>query len=310
MNTTFVKWISGWIVLIVITCQLSTVKASTDGLCVLKFPMSARAIGMGEAVVSTPDGINGIFYNPAGLSLVNRKEFIVSYLKLIAETNYVYIGYLQRMSNFGVLGVGVVTLQSGEMEINYFDKPTRKVTAQSDYIVVLSNGFNLRQRLSVGSNLKVIQSKLAEEATAQAYALDFGILFETPRDMNIGISLQNLGTKVKYKEKKDALPFSLKGGVSHKIHLFPDIALTLAADLIASDDGKYKTNVGVECLIVEPDIEGMRAYFRGGYQPGYEPKRFALGIGLVDRNNYYIDYAYCLLEDLGNNHYISLRAKF
>jgi hypothetical protein len=192
--------------------------AKTSALVVLKFPMSARACGMGEVGVSCPDGIDSIFFNPARLSLIEDKQLSLFYSTLL-DIKHGFIGYAQKVKENTTISMSIATLQVGDIEINYENRPSRKVKAESDYVVSLSGGLNLTKNLSIGINLKRIQSELVEEVKAKASAIDIGILLFLSEAISCGISAQNFGKDVKYGAKEDPLPFNIRLGVSYKLQL-------------------------------------------------------------------------------------------
>ncbi|MEW6607400.1 MAG: PorV/PorQ family protein [bacterium] len=282
----------------------------THALVVLKFPMSAKIVGMGETSVGIPDGINSIFSNPAGLSVINYKEFIASYSSFV-DTNYGWLGYAQRINSGSVFSLSLITLQAGNMEINYLNNESKKVKAESDYVIILSNGFMVNKRLSLGINLKAIQSELAEEVKTKAHALDLGTLLLVSENMNLGAGIQNLGSKVKYKEKEDTLPFNIRVGGGYRFSLPYENEVTLGIDLIKPKNESKKVNVGLEYAGIERELidNNLRLYLRVGYEIGYDTKGITLGIGFVERR-FQLDYAYLPRNDLGNSHYISFKIKF
>ncbi len=283
----------------------------THALVILNFPMSAKITGMGEVGVGISDnGINNILSNPAGLSLIPHREFITSYSSFV-DTNYGFLGYAKRITAGSVLSVNLATLQAGNMQINYLDGGSKKVKAESDYVLILSSGFMVNKRLSVGVNLKALQSELAEEVKAKSHALDLGVLLLASEDMNLGVVIQNLGSKVKYKEEEDPLPFNIRVGGGYKFYLNEN-EMTMGIDLIKPEDDRLKTHVGIEYTITEKGIGGdkMGVYLRTGYKFGYETKGLSMGIGLRDKKILHLDYAYLPRNDIGDNHYVSFRIKF
>ncbi|MFH1562016.1 MAG: PorV/PorQ family protein [Nitrospirota bacterium] len=193
--------------LVILTYQVEAGK--TQALVVLKFPTSARSAGMGEVGVSCPTGIDSVFFNPAGLSLIEQREVSVFYSTLL-DIDYGFVGYAQRVNGnkearLVVVSLSMATLQVGDIEINYENGngTSRNVAAESDYVLNLSAALKLNKRLSAGINLKKIQSELVEEVTAKAMAVDFGALLLISERLNLGAVAQNFGSDVQYREKKD-----------------------------------------------------------------------------------------------------------
>lgn len=318
--------------LILITCLIifthSAEAGKTHALVVLKFPVSARACGMGEVGVSCPDGIDSVFFNPAGLSLIEDKELSLFY-STILDIKHGFIGYAQKVKENITISMSFATLQVGDIEINYENRPGKKVKAESDYVACLSSGLKLTDNLLIGVNLKKIQSELVEEVKAKASAMDFGALLLISENLSLGVVGQNFGSYVTYREKEDPLPFNIRLGASYKFQLskeskakalyssahsleYKPLGLSSYADILLGVDlVKYKgdttkVHLGVEYLGIEKDLN---MYLRLGYEFGYDTKGLTAGIGFVERG-YSLDYAYLHRDELDKNHYISLGVKF
>ncbi len=296
-----------FILLILITLgYIDCIKGETSSLPILDFPISARAIGMGEAFCAMGGDINSILFNPAGLSLVENKEVCISYSRFI-DINYGFFGFTQPVGRIGAMGISATTLQVGDIEIYSFNKPSKTLKAQSDWVLTLSGGFRIRPNVSIGTNLKAIRSTIVEKS-ANAYAGDTGILIDIDKNLRLAGVIKNYGTKIKYKDIEDSLPLSSKIGASYKIYPSKkDIIATLSTDAVIFGVDESKINIGIECFVFTKEIE---FYLRGGYRYGYDTNTFAFGIGLIDKRNHQLDYA-CLPDDnLGSIHQVSITRRF
>ena len=75
----------------------------TTGAPFLKIGVGARAIGMGEAYGGLADEVNAIYWNPAGLVNVQRRELSFMHAAWFASINYEYVAYAQKLG-IGTLG--------------------------------------------------------------------------------------------------------------------------------------------------------------------------------------------------------------
>ena len=82
-------------------------KVGTTGSQILKIGMGARPAGMGEAYVGLADDISAIWWNPSGLSRLDKKEMIVNYTKWLNDTNIGSVGYGFKVGKKSNLGVGI-----------------------------------------------------------------------------------------------------------------------------------------------------------------------------------------------------------
>src|SRR3989338_6448443 len=74
----------------------------------LKLPVSAKAIGMGEAATAVADDANAIFYNVAGLARLDKKSGEYMFSKYVEETNYHWFAFAMPISeSIGSAGIGL-----------------------------------------------------------------------------------------------------------------------------------------------------------------------------------------------------------
>ncbi len=273
----------------------------TRGGIILNYPTGAQAIGMGEAFTAAANDVNAIFWNPAGLSLLNYdKEFIGYYLNGVVDTSYKSVGYAQHIK-LGVIGCGLSTLDGGEVTIYYPDGVTKRIKAQSDYIFLLSYASKIVENLSIGGNLKMVHSELAQSSQATAFACDIGGLYHLPvNNLDIGGVIQNIGSNMKYEEESDALPLNIKLGTAYRRN-----DLLIALDIIKPIEKELKVNVGVEYWI--NPILALRTGYK--FKGNKSNSNITLGAGLKI-SIYQLDYAYVPHQDLGDTQQISLLAKF
>lgn len=274
----------------------------TRGGIVLNYPVGAQAIGMGKAFVAAVDDTTAIYWNPAGLVLLKAREFAGYYLDGLEDTHYTFIGYAQPIRS-GAIGCGISTLDGGEATIYYPDGGQNKVTAQSDYIFVLSYANRIRENFSIGGNLKMIQSELAETSRATAFACDLGGLYRIPgKNLTCGLVIQNIGTQIKYEEKEDPLPLNIKMGTAYRFN-----NLLLALDINKPIENDLRFNVGAEYWMAE--IIALRAGYKLKQEANESDTGITAGAGFKV-NNYQFDYAYVPYGDLGNTHRVSFLMRF
>ncbi|MFH1859533.1 MAG: PorV/PorQ family protein [bacterium] len=156
---------------------------------------------------------------------------------------------------------------------------------------------------SIGGNLKMVHSELAQTSKATAFVCDVGGIYRLPvGNLTIGGVIQNIGSKLKYEEEGDALPLNIKLGVAYRRD-----DLLVALDIVKPIEEEIKVNVGMEYWIV--GTFALRAGCKFYKANNKSNSDTTLGAGLRI-NNYQLDYAYVPRWDLGNAHQISLLAKF
>jgi len=276
----------------------------------LKIGIGARAIGMGESFVALADNADAIYWNPGGLGQIEKKEVSMMYNQWFEGIKQGYVGYVHPVSNIGTFGGAISYLIVGDMDRIEIDSDgddvaTGQLFGANDMFVTLSYGRKISM-VNVGINLKYISEKIEDES-AIAFAVDLGCLYATPvPKLNVGFSVQNLGTKIKFISESDPLPLNFKVGASYK--MLEKDALALALDVNIPNEGNVNVHVGGEYLLL--DMIALRAGYKTttikelGALSG-----FSCGCGFTFKG-YGIDYAWVPYGDFGSTHRISLAIKF
>src|SRR5258706_11853588 len=68
----------------------------------LKIPLSARAIGMGEAYTAGTEDSSALAWNPAGLSFAQQKEAAFMHSTLIEGVHYEHLGFAAPGENYSI----------------------------------------------------------------------------------------------------------------------------------------------------------------------------------------------------------------
>ena len=287
----------------------------TSGGGTLKQGAGARPLGMGETFVGLSDDINAFQYNIAGLSNIPKREIGMMYLKGLVDTNYGNIAYAQPLGGRGYIGGSILTLQGGNIEINWWDGTnvtTERRKAQQDYIFALGYAHDLlREReLSIGANLKVMRSYLVEKSVATSFAMDIGGLYRLFKDrLSLGLSIQNIGTEMKYTGELasgsagDLLPFAIRFGIMYNIVSDGSNKLTGVVDLNKYRYTKAQGNIGIEYWLKDT------LAIRTGYKIGYDLDSVTAGIGFKFKD-YQLDYGFGLVDKIDNLHKVSFILRF
>jgi len=287
----------------------------TSGGSTLKQYLGARPLGMGEAFVGLADDINTLQFNPAGLSNIPRREIGAMYLKGLMDTNYGNFAYAQPIGETGYICGSLMTLQGGDIEINWWDGTsvtTNERKAKQDYIFTLgyTHDFFSGRELSLGANFKVIKSELAEESKGNTFAADIGGLYRLMDEkLSLGLSVQNIGKGMEYKggiatgEESDPLPSAVKFGIAYKIVSGDISKLTGVVDINKYKYTDIQTNAGLEYWVKE-----MIA-LRTGYKMGYDLASVTAGMGFRYKD-YQLDYGFGLMDKINHLHKVSFTLRF
>ncbi|MBI4778409.1 PorV/PorQ family protein [Candidatus Desantisbacteria bacterium] len=264
----------------------------------LKLGVGARAIGMGEAFTAVAADANAIYWNPAGLSNLDRRQINVMHNTWLVETYYDHISFAAPFKKGGMCA-GITYLGTGDIP-GFTDAgaSTTNFTAY-DMAVIGGYGWKPTDELSVGVSGKLLQSKI-ESHDANGVAIDIGVLSKAPvENLTVGGTIQNIGSTIKFNKDGDPLPLMVKVGAAYTML---DNNLITALDITKARDNDAKFNLGCEYLI------GKSFAVRGGYNSKIdEGDGITIGIG-YKHPVVTVDYAYVPWGDLAENdtHRVSL----
>ena len=284
--------------LIFLTPYLLFGRDIAPGFDFLKLGIGARPCGMGEAFTAVADDGSALYWNPAGIGDINGLRFLVMHTEWFLGTRFEHFSGILPL-HFGSISLSVTYLTSGEIEgRNEYGELT---TPYRNYDIAgeIGYGKKIGKCFLFGLGVKIIQEKI-ENYTGSGFCLDAGCLLKTALGLNLGVSMQNLGTPIRFIERDTKLPMALRVGISYNGKV--SIGRVLPAfDLVL--DNSVKGNFGLEFVML--DILALR----GGYRLGLKQNCFTLGAG-IDHNlgkiGLQVDYAYTGFSDLGSGHRLSL----
>ncbi len=276
----------------------------TTGAQFLKIGVGARPVGMGSCFIAVADDANTAYWNPSGFSQIKGGELTTMYLSWFEGINYGYIGYAQACGkNLGV-GGALTYLTTGDIPQTSIVGEGKGAFKGEDIAFIFSIGKRFYEKISLGNNIKIIQQKIDSE-TANGYAFDLGMLYHISQNTNLGLVVQNIGSKIKFVAESDNLPLNWKVGVACKLL---NRKLIVALDINFPIDQKVSEYVGTEYWL--NDLIAMRAGYRTdviSYLGNVSGLSAGMGVKLA---NYAIDYAWVSYGDLGKTHRFSVLISF
>ena len=268
----------------------------TSGGIILSQAIGAKAAGLAEAYTAGSGDVGCLYYNPAGLAFLNKKQASFAYQTGIAEDKFGLIDFGTPIKK-GVFAGSIVYYTAGDIELINVSGNTWTVNALKEYLIIMSYSRKLIRNISFGMNVKILESEIVEAANGTAYAIDFGGLYKRER-LSLGIAIQNIGTKLKYLRVSDPLPRNIRMGISYSFNKW-----TIAMDAIKPNDGKRRESLGVEYLY--SNLLSLRT----GYKFGHDLDSLYFGIGF-NIGGITLDYGISAMNELSYNHKISLTYHF
>ena len=280
--------------------------AGTRAMTFLKIGVGAKAIGMGESQVAAADDLYASFWNPAGLTKLQRPQLALMHNEWFAEINQEFVGMAFPIGKSNTVGISANFLSFGDIQGRDQDGNLTEIFRPYDIAMTLSYARGIGQSLALGINAKYMREQISDE-NGTGVAFDFGGMY-APSNLPIsfGINAQNVGPRVKYVEDAFQLPFVLRLGTAYKF--FNDNAI-LTMDFIRPTDNDNAIGLGIGYTIANIlQIRTGYKYQLGGNDLGaISGLTGGFGLSIL---RFQIDYALVSFGDLGLTHRLSLIAHF
>ena len=178
-------------------------RTGTGGAAELLIPVGPRGIAMAGANLSTSTGIEALFWNPAGVALMqNNADVIFSHMSYIADIGVDYGAIAANFEGFGVVSFSIKSLSVGDILITTTSNPdgTGETFSPSFIVAGLSYSRQLTETISVGLTTNFISERMAD-VSASGVAFDVGVMYNNLADINglsLGVVIKNLGPEMKF----------------------------------------------------------------------------------------------------------------
>ncbi len=256
--------------------------------------MGARAAALGDAFTAVVDDSTSLYWNPAGLAKMEKRQLSATYNMWFAGINQGYLGMSFPLSRGGVVAGGVNYVDMGDFDgRDEAGNPTGTFTASAlNFHLGYAN--RVGEKLIWGISAGLVQDTIADD-TKSTYAANLGLIFKSSELLSLGLALQNLGGQL----GGDPLPFLTKIGMALTWE-----SLLLALDIARPTDDDVYYCAGIEWWI----MDGIA--LRVGYKTNQDiGEGFTAGFGF-DKGKIRFDYAYVPYGELGDTHKVLLGMSF
>lgn len=297
--------------------------AGTTSAAFLKIGAGARASSMAGAFSSVADDATAVYWNPAGLMFVPRKEIAAAHNESFEGIRHDYLGFaggnLSGKYRWGAAFYGLYTPSDIERRSGLNeDDPFEPVSVAEGYFAAydaalsfaVARGFG--PRLSVGAAAKLINQTIDDRAGWGA-AVDAGVRYEYSDGVSLAAVIRNVGTPIAVGGKSYPLPISLRLGAAYSADLRSAGRLLGVFETSIPTDNYPSFHLGAEYFPVESFA--LRAGYRWRLygQELDDLSGLAVGAGMkigAASGDLKLDYSFNPYGVLGNSHRITLSVSF
>ncbi|MDE2491033.1 MAG: PorV/PorQ family protein [Elusimicrobia bacterium] len=276
----------------------------------LNIGVGARYLAQGGAGTALADDASALYWNPAGLAALDKREATASHAELSQSVRDDFLAYAQP-TNLGTFAAGATYLSQSAIEgRDALGHPTGGYQASD---AALSLGWGRKTALGdLGATVKYVQSHIGS-AQAETVAADAG----ARRDLGklgsghvlLGAALRNLGPGMKYDVQRNDLPLRLAFGAAYALpggHSFT-AEWTNSPRGAGNDFGVGGEYQALDGVFLRAGWTTQSAITGG---TGFDAARgLTLGVGL-GHGAWRLDYAAVPMGELGSTHRFTLSARW
>ena len=316
-------------------------KVGTSGAQFLRIGIGARAVAMSEAYVAVANDASAIFWNPAGLVLVEKNDVLLSHTEWVADIGFQAAGFAKTLEGIGTVGLSFAYLGSGDMNVTTVAQPqgTGETFNYSDLMLGVSYARWLTDKFAIGGNVKYVREDFGvdnpitgEGIATGVWGVDIGTLYFTGyKYLRMGMSIQNFGpelsppgtvedyfdydpdageyvTEDPTRYRKYHMPLIFRVGLAMDLLDTEEHFLTACVEADHPNDNIERLNMGAEYWLMN------LIAFRAGYMARHDSQTVSFGAGfkfdISDLGDVRIDYAYSDLGILEGVHRFSMGVGF
>ncbi len=243
----------------------------------LEVGQSARAVAMGSAFTPVGDDINAIWWNPAGLSGLDRAEVSFSHSRWFVNSQF-NTGAIGVRKGVHTFGMSVLSFRPETVEERTILQPsgTGRMLKLGTLAVAGAYAIRFTDKLSFGVRMGWAREDL-DLTNHSTFNVDFGTRFHTGfRSFRLSMSMRNFGkdTEVLRREFQQPLTFNI-GGAAEVVGIKGDpFYVTAAYELSFAINYEERHHFGGEAWLAN------RLALRAGYMGNYDGVGFSAGVGL------------------------------
>jgi hypothetical protein len=283
--------------------------AGSEGASFLEIPVGAGPAAMGSAYTALATNAYAPTWNPAGLGLISGTEVAAQHLAYLESIHYEYLSGVyplpEEKGSSTHRGIGFSAQYLGSGDITATDQTGNSIGSFSSHYGAynLSYGQTLGEKFALGATTKWINAGIAD-VSANAFGVDLGGMYRPTSKLNLGTSLTNIGTPLKFISEGDSLPLAWHLGAAY----------TASSHWLVTTEGVYE-KYGMGSFHIGGEWRPLEAIsMRLGYKTDTLSGLSAIagltaGLGIHAWGQEFA-YAWAPYGDLGNAQYFSVLVHF
>jgi len=305
----------------------------------LRIPIGSRATALGGSVIADVQGLESIYWNPAGASSIRGVEAMFSYLDYIADMTFTFGAVGINLQGIGVLGFSARLLNIGDIVVTREDMPmgTGEILNPSFATLGVSFARQMTDRIFFGTSLNFINEQVSHVST-RGICMDFGFQYIPGliRGLKLGVVVKNIGPNLRFSgsdlNHTASLETQLTGAerkqfrsVLEDFELPSYFQIGLSMSPIETENSKVNVNASFRNnnFIEDEMMAGVEyvyndmIFIRGGYSSSKQAEYLygpSFGAGFkytLGLNTFYFDYSFAQTSKYFNsNQWFSIRYAF
>jgi len=178
-------------------------RVGTNAASELLIPVGARYLGMGGSSIAAVQGIESIYWNPAGLARSSHSaNAMFSQMRHISDINVSYVAVSATFGGLGTLGFSLKSLDIGDIVVTTEEAPdgTGAIINPQFVTVGLTYSRALSDRVNVGATFNIVSEGI-DRVGASGFAVDAGVQYSNVGQitgLSLGVAVKNLGPAMQY----------------------------------------------------------------------------------------------------------------
>ena len=250
-----------------------------------------RAVGLGGGFVGIADDASAIYWNQAGLALLQNQEFNFMHATLFEGSIYDVANYVYPHQKLGGFGASFMRLGTG----NIIKRVDWNESGEIDYSIsqmILAYGRKLEGGFCIGTALKIVNQSLDNNST---YGVGLDLSFYRPvyRNVTAGILFQDIvSPRLRLGSNPETLPYDVYFGAGIRdLSILRNLRYNVNLAVEKPEDRSVKMHIGLETI--------YRNWF--DFRTGYDRDNLTFGMGLY-LGKMKFDYAYRIMNGITDSH--------